>query len=64
MTIPAGKAYLQIANAGQSLDIDFDGEATGVNGVAEAKAEVAPVKVIKNGQLFIGNYNVAGAQVK
>ena len=64
VTIPAGKAYLQIANAGSSLDIDFDGEATGVNGVAEAKAEVAPVKVIKNGKLYIGNYNVAGQLVK
>ena len=64
--VPAGKCYLQITtpNAPASLDIDFDGEATGVNGVAEAKAEVAPVKVIKNGQLFIGNYNVAGARVK
>ncbi len=64
VTIPAGKAYLQIANAGSSLDIDFDGEATGVNSVAEAKTEVAPVKVIKNGKLYIGNYNVAGQQVK
>ena len=64
VTIPAGKAYLDIEANSDALDIDFDGEATGVNGVAEAKAEVAPVKVIKNGQLFIGNYNVAGAQVK
>ena len=63
VTIPAGKAYLN-ATAGDALDIDFDGEATGVNGVAEAKAEVAPVKVIKNGKLFIGNYNVAGQLVK
>ena len=38
---------------------------TAVQGVAEAKAEVAaPVKVVKNGQVFIGNFNVAGAQVK
>ena len=64
VTIPAGKAYLNIEANTDALDIDFDGEATGVNGVAEAKAEVAPVKVIKTGQLFIGNYNVAGAQVK
>ena len=65
VTIPAGKAYLQIANAGSSLDIDFDG-ATAVEAIAEAnEAEVAaPVKVIKNGQLYIGNYNVAGQQVK
>ncbi len=66
VTIPAGKAYLVITtpSAGDALDVDFEGEATGVNGVAEAKAEVAPVKVIKNGQLFIGNYTVAGARVK
>ena len=65
VTIPEGKCYLEIdGNGGDALDIIFDGEATGVNGVAEAKAEVAPVKVIKNGQLFIGNYNVAGQQVK
>ena len=38
---------------------------TAVQGVAEAKAEVAaPAKVVKNGQIFIGNYTVAGAQVK
>ena len=48
VTIPAGKAYLDIEANSDALDIDFDGEATGVNGVAEAKAEVAPVKVIKN----------------
>ena len=66
VTIPVGKAYLNIeANTDtDALDIDFDGEATGVNGVAEAKAEVAPVKVIKNGKLYIGNYNVAGQLVK
>ena len=48
-----------------SLDLVFDG-ATAVEAIAEANeadAEV-PVKVIKNGQLYIGNYNVAGARVK
>ena len=64
VTIPVGKAYLDIEANTDALDIDFDGEATGVNGVAEAKAEVAPVKVIKNGKLYIGNYNVAGQLVK
>ncbi len=44
---------------------ECEGGATAVQGVAEAKAEVAaPVKVVKNGQIFIGNYTVAGAQVK
>ena len=67
-TFNANKAYLvkhEIVDAmgGNTLEIKF-AEATGVNGVAEAKAEVAPAKVIKNGQLFIGNYNIAGQQVK
>lgn len=39
---------------------------TAVQGVAEAKVAkvAAPAKVVKNGQIFIGNYTVAGAQVK
>ena len=67
VVIPAGKAYLKLAAAAantESLDIDFD-TATAVEAIAEANAEAtAPVKVIKNGKLFIGNYNVAGQQVK
>lgn len=64
VTIPAGKCYLQAASATDAIDIDF-GEATAVEAIAEAQAETAaPVKVIKGGKLFIGNYNVAGQQVK
>ena len=67
VTIPAGKAYLKITtpNAGDALDIDFDG-ATAINNVnANDNANsAAPVKVIKNGKLYIGNYNVAGQLVK
>ena len=39
---------------------------TAVEAVSESKAEAkaAPVKVLKDGKLFIGNYNVAGQQVK
>jgi len=64
-TFPVGKAYLNAAvNAGDALDIVFDG-ATAIEAIAEANANsVAPVKVIKNGKLYIGNYNVAGQQVK
>ena len=67
-TFNANKAFLlksEIVDAmgGNTLEIKF-AEATGVNGVAEAKAEVAPAKVIKNGQLFIGNFNVAGQRVQ
>ena len=62
--VPAGKCYLQTASATDAIDIDF-GEATAVEAIAEAQAEAAaPVKVIKGGKLYIGNYNVAGQQVK
>ena len=66
VTIPAGKAYLVIEGvSGDALDLDFEGEATAVDAIAEAsEAEAAPVKVIKNGKLYIGNFNVAGQQVK
>ena len=63
----ANKAFFATTSA---LAIDFDivfdeGEATAVDAIAEAdEAEAAPVKVIKNGKLYIGNFNVAGQQVK
>ena len=63
------KAYLD-GNANNvssnSLDIDLDGEATAINNVDanENANAAAPVKVIKNGKLYIGNYNVAGARIK
>ena len=52
---------------GNSLELVFNeaGEATAVDAIAEAsEAEATPVKVIKNGKLYIGNFNVAGQQVK
>ena len=62
-----GKAFIVYAGMQEgSLDIQFEGEATAINNVNandNANSE-APVKVIKNGKLFIGNYNVAGQQVK
>ncbi len=67
--VPAGKCYLQIdGNGGDALDIIFEGEATAIENVnandnANANS-AAPVKVIKNGKLYIGNFNVAGQQVK
>ena len=67
VTIPAGKCYLQIDGvSGDALDLDFEGEATAIENVnANDNANsAAPVKVIKNGKLYIGNYNVAGQQVK
>ena len=48
-----------------SLKFIPEGAATAVEAVAEAKTEAPKViKVIKNGKLYIGNYNVAGQQVK
>ena len=63
------KAYIESTKALNSLQIVFEGEdageATAVDAIAEAdEAEAAPVKVIKNGKLYIGNFNVAGQQVK
>jgi len=62
------KAYFEASQdlKGQSFEIIFDGEATAISFVVEDDANVAaaPVKTIKNGQLFIGNYNVAGARIK
>ena len=63
----ANKAFFATTSA---LAVDFDivfdeGEATAVEAIAEAdEAKAAPVKVIKNGKLYIGNFNVAGQQVK
>ena len=60
-----GKAFIVYSGSQQSLEVKFD-SATAVEAIAEANeadAE-APVKVIKNGKLFIGNYNVAGQLVK
>lgn len=66
-TLAANKAYLPgalVPSGVNSLEISFDGE-TAINGIAESETNAeAPVKVVKNGQLFIGNYNVAGARIK
>jgi len=67
VTIPAGKCYLVIEGvSGDALDLDFEGEATAIENVNanENANAAAPVKVIKNGKLYIGNYNVAGQLVK
>ena len=66
-SLAANKAYLPgslVPAASTTLPISFEGEETAINGVAEEASDATPVKVVKNGQLFIGNYNVAGQQVK
>lgn len=67
--IPAGKAYLPVANVNgaRSISLSF-GEITGISeAAAEVKAAVAG-KFIKNGQLVIEKngkvFNANGAQVK
>ena len=65
-TVAAYKAYLPAGiNAPATLSIDFSGDATAVDSVAEAaEAQAAPVKVITSKGIQIGNYNIAGQQVK
>ena len=65
-SLGAYKAYLpgDVASA-QSLTISFaDDVATAINGIEEAEAQAAPVKVITANGIQIGKYNVAGQQVK
>lgn len=67
VTIPAGKCYLlSNSNTPLSLSLPFEGDPTAIINVnANDNADtVAPIKIIKGGQLFIGNYNVAGQLVK
>ena len=61
--IPAGKCYLQ-ANAGDAIDIDFEGEATAITNVNGNANSAAPVKVLTAKGVQIGKFNVAGQQVK
>ena len=65
-SLAAYKAYLPgNVSTLTSLSISLEDDATAINGIAEAEANAeVPVKVIKNGKLYIGNYNVAGQQVK
>ena len=50
---------------GVNISVTFK-QSTGINGIAEdaADAENANVKIIKNGKLYIGKYNIAGQLVK
>ena len=65
-TFAANKAVFCVdksTNLPNEFAISFD-DATAIKGIAETEADAAPVKVVKNGQLYIGNYNVAGQLVK
>ncbi|MBR1840042.1 MAG: hypothetical protein IJ782_05620 [Prevotella sp.] len=58
--------YIWLAVGGQTIKtVTYEPSATAVEAIAEnAPAVAKAVKVIKNGKLYIGNYNVAGQQVK
>lgn len=68
-TVPAGKAYLPVANVSGARTISLSfGEITGVSEVAAEAKAVADGKFIKNGQLVIEKngkvFNANGAQIK
>jgi hypothetical protein len=68
ISVPVTAGTVSIEYPVNSLNFygfEFVPASTAVEAVAEAKAEAPKViKVIKNGKLYIGNYNVAGQQVK
>ena len=68
ISVPVTAGTVSVEYAVNSLNFygfEFVPQTTAVEAVAEAKAEAPKViKVIKNGKLYIGNYNVAGQQVK
>ena len=73
VTIPAGKAYIEVPNSeltsARELSYSFDeGNATGINGVEEIAPVTKTRKVVKNGRLVIetanGEFTIDGARVK
>ena len=68
ISVPVNAGTVSVEYPVNSLNFygfEFVPASTAVEAVAEAKAEAPKVvKVIKNGKLYIGNFNVAGQQVK
>ncbi|MCM1078465.1 MAG: hypothetical protein NC344_00250 [Bacteroidales bacterium] len=67
--VKAGRTYLLVGGDGKNLTMHqvkfVPGTGTGIQNVEAAEnAKVAPVKVIKNGQIMIGDFNIAGQRVK
>lgn len=63
----SGFAPLPDGGKGDPISITFieNGGGTGIENVeAVENAKAAPVKVIKNGQIMIGDFNIAGQRVK
>ena len=65
---PANRAYMLLNDGNNvttmSYDIVFSDVATGIGGVNDNADVIAPVKVITAKGIQIGNYNIAGQQVK
>ena len=66
INVAAGNITIEGTSAICVSKIVFTANATAINGIAEdtVDAENANVKIIKNGKLYIGKYNIAGQLVK
>ena len=66
INVVAGNITIEGTSAICVSKIVFTANATAINGIAEdaEASDAANVKVIKNGKLYIGKYNVAGQRVK
>ena len=67
--VKAGRTYLLVGGANKNLTLHqvkfVPGQGTGIENVETVKgAKVAPKKVFKNGQIMIGDFNIAGQRVK
>ena len=68
--VKAGRKYLLVGGDGKNLtmhQVKFipAGSGSGIENVEAAEAtKVAPKKVFKNGQIMIGDFNIAGQRVK
>ncbi|NPD81972.1 hypothetical protein HPS57_08290 [Prevotella sp. PINT] len=65
--VKAGKKYYVFSSKSQIgiFGFEFRGTGTGIENVENAEAaKVAPKKVVKNGQIMIGDFNIAGQRVK
>ncbi|MDE5987427.1 MAG: hypothetical protein K2H16_09170 [Prevotella sp.] len=67
--VKAGRTYLLVGGANKNLTMHqvtfVPGTSTGIENVEAVEAtKVAPKKVFKNGQIMIGDFNIAGQRVK
>ena len=67
--VKADRTYLLVGGANKNLTLHqikfVPGQGTGIENVEAVEAtKVAPKKVFKNGQIMIGDFNIAGQRVK